>query len=418
MLKLPVFYVFAAMSLPALASAQALDFPAAAGSISPSLARDGDSVVATWLEPVAVEPTPDRAAPDTDATSDNNAGFHGDAASDTAATPDDETPPDAPVTAVRFSRLTDGTWTEPTTIAQGPDVIFNWADFPSVVAAPDGTLFAQWPQTSPLATPDTPYAYDLQLAYSSDHGLTWQAIGAAHSDATATEHGFASFAVRGPETFVVWLDGRQMAATPRGPQTIRAGRLTTEGVAESTVLDERVCDCCQTGLTSINDALVAVYRDRADDAEIRDIAVVRNENVWSGPIRVAEDARVQLAISRDEGRTFDAPLLVDGSEPLGRVELVSNPDASFTVCWLGAAEEPGSARLLCARYGASGNELGRVELAVTQSARTSGFPRAVRYGDGLLVAWREPGDGEHLAVVHTALVSDQRFAGVAEGAAE
>ena len=46
--------------------------------------------------------------------------------------------------ALRFSRLERGRWTEPRDIARGGDWFVNWADHPSLTAAPDGRLFAHW----------------------------------------------------------------------------------------------------------------------------------------------------------------------------------------------------------------------------------------------------------------------------------
>ena len=40
------------------------------------------------------------------------------------------------------------------------------------------------------------------------------------------------------------------------------------------ILDQRVCDCCQTSVAKTQDGPVAIYRDRSEE-EIRDIYMVR-----------------------------------------------------------------------------------------------------------------------------------------------
>ena len=61
-------------------------------------------------------------------------------------------------TALRYAVLEDGAWSAAITVAQGDDWFVNWADFPSLALAPDGTLAAHW-----LAkVGDDPYAYGVR----------------------------------------------------------------------------------------------------------------------------------------------------------------------------------------------------------------------------------------------------------------
>ena len=72
--------------------------------------------------------------------------------------------------ALRFAeRRKHGAWSEPRTIAEGAGWFVNWADFPSLAALPDGTLFAHWLARSGPGT----YAYDVNLSASRDGGKTW-----------------------------------------------------------------------------------------------------------------------------------------------------------------------------------------------------------------------------------------------------
>ena len=47
--------------------------------------------------------------------------------------------------SLRFAaRSKGGAWSKPETIKSGSGWFVNWADFPSLAALPDGTLFAHW----------------------------------------------------------------------------------------------------------------------------------------------------------------------------------------------------------------------------------------------------------------------------------
>ena len=89
---------------------------------------------------------------------------------------------------LKFAERTASGWTEARTVAAGRDWFVNWADVPSVMRLPSGTLVAHWLQKS---GPDT-YAYDVWLSYSQDEGRTWSPSFIPHHDGTKTEHGFAS----------------------------------------------------------------------------------------------------------------------------------------------------------------------------------------------------------------------------------
>ena len=72
--------------------------------------------------------------------------------------------------------------------------------------------------------------------------------------------------------------------------TLRAATLDHVGTLYGeTLLDERICDCCQTSAARTANGIVVAYRDRSDE-EIRDIAVVRWQNgIWSVLQTVHED---------------------------------------------------------------------------------------------------------------------------------
>ena len=121
-----------------------------------------------------------------------------------------------PAHRLRVAKLAGGTWSTPTTIAEGPTIVANWADIPSVARQDNGTLVAHWAEKS--AVPAR-HGYDVVLARSTDGGATWRRLGFPYRDGTETEHGFVSLIPDGDAILAFWLDGR---ATAKGEGCDRA----------------------------------------------------------------------------------------------------------------------------------------------------------------------------------------------------
>ncbi len=81
------------------------------------------------------------------------------------------------------------TWSKPVTVASGPGFFANWADFPAVGQAPDGSLTAHWLAKTGAGT----YAYGIFLARSTNGGAAWKPAGMLHDDRVPAEHGFVSW---------------------------------------------------------------------------------------------------------------------------------------------------------------------------------------------------------------------------------
>jgi hypothetical protein len=314
------------------------------------------------------------------------------------------------------------------TIASGR-FFANWADTPGLIALPEGPWVAHWLERSGQGT----YAYDVLASVSLDRGETWGETFSPHLDGTPTEHGFVSTWNAGTgEAGMTWLDGRNTlpAAVDRPPghdhhgdggaMTLRTARVDERGrLKGEALLDDRVCDCCATASAVTDDGPVVVYRNRSE-AEIRDIYIVRQTDAgWSeprpvhadqwhitgcpvnGPAVIArgrtvvvawftmgadESPRIQVAVSRDAGQTFDEPHVLDRDLALGRVDLAWSGDG-FVLSWL-AQEQGGALRL--AEFDGDGVLRVRHELGALDGGRSSGFPRLLALeGSRLLIAWTD-----------------------------
>jgi hypothetical protein len=172
------------------------------------------------------------------------------------------------MSSLKFSSLSaNNQWSAPQTIAQGDNWFVNWADFPSMIALPDGSLAAHWLAKSGSGT----YAYNVNVAFSRDRGKTWSKPIVPHRDGTQSEHGFVSL-LPAPEggLAAIWLDGRKMAAGGHdthgepGDMTLMYTTIQPNGtLGKEMPIDARVCECCQTSAARTGDGIAVVYRDRS-----------------------------------------------------------------------------------------------------------------------------------------------------------
>ena len=322
--------------------------------------------------------------------------------------------------ALRFAAWEGRRWSEPRLVAEGAEWFVNWADFPSIVALRDGSLAAHWLVRSAAAT----YAYDVRIARSTDGGRSWSAPIVPHRDGTPTEHGFVSLFPAGDARLgAVWLDGRETLPGEAGAQagaamTLRYATVAGDGgIGDETVLDARVCDCCQTSAAVTSEGPLVVYRDRSS-AELRDIARLRlRDGAWTKPqalgadgweirgcpvngpavaadgrrvavawFTAANDApRVRVAFSTDAGASFGLPIAVDDGRPLGRVDTVLLEDGSAIVSWVESSPEGSSLRLR--RIGPDGERGAAVVVVAAGEPLANGFPQMARAGGELVLAW-------------------------------
>ena len=341
-----------------------------------------------------------------------------------------ETDNDEPT--LKFAERTANGWTPPVKVASGEDWFITEADTPSVLRLSNGTLVADWMQSSS----DEFEASNLRLSYSKDDGKTWSKTFLPHHDGTITQHAFATlFELANGNLGLVWLDGRlTVKDREHGPMTLRYGAYNAQWAQVSDRgIDARVCDCCTTSVAMTADGPIAVYRDRTD-AEVRDIYVTRYENGawtagkpvhndgWSihacpvnGPSISASGRNVAVAwfvakndqgqafaaFSNDAGRTWGQPIRLDDAASLGKVEIEMLDDGSAVAAWTEFANQRSQFR--ARRIEASGAKSAPVTIAgAAGSGRVGGVPRMARSGGELVFAWVDTPENGGIGGVKTA----------------
>ena len=344
-------------------------------------------------------------------------------------------PGDGETHRLRVAPLTADGWGEARTVRQSDRFFVNWADFPTIASTPDGTLWAHWLERGATGG----YDYGVRVVRSNDGGVSWSEPWTPHEDGTPTEHGFVSMLPMGSsEIGMLWLDGREYVDGAHGAATQEMTlRYRTagdpSGPGPETLVDGRICDCCQTDVAMSASGPVAVYRNRTE-AEIRDIYVTRRvDGAWREGVAVHDDGweiagcpvngpavaaldeevtvawftgagdvpRVKVAFSDDAGATFGEPVVVDDGNPVGRVDVLYLRPGRALVSWL---EQTGAetAAVRVREVRADGGSTDSGTLFESSAARASGFPRMASAPDGgVLLAWTDVSDdGSRVRVVH------------------
>jgi hypothetical protein len=357
-----------------------LAVPSADGSVAPQLTSSSRGAILSWIEPA------------------------GDGS------------------AVRFTEHASGRLTPPATVITGKNWFISWADVPAVLRLGNGTLVANWFVT----TREQTEAYDLYLSHSKDEGRTWAKPFTPHHDRTQTQHGFPTL-LELPDggLGLVWLDGRDMDNNTTHPEggvmQLRYTSFDSSWKQGADVLvNNQVCECCQTAAVVTPDGIVAAFRDRSD-ADIRDIGVARLESgTWTdagvvhadnwevfgcpvnGPALAGrgrelaaawftmknDQGLAYAAFSHDAGRTWTAPVQLNDEPALGYVDVELLDDGGAAVTWVEYADN--RRRLRVRRVDPSGTASRPVDVAgVSGAGRVTGYPRMARSGDDLLFAWTE-----------------------------
>jgi hypothetical protein len=323
---------------------------------------------------------------------------------------------------LKFATGTDTTWSQPIDIASGRNWFVNWADYPVIASDGRGSLIAHYLEKSDSAT----FSYDVKIVTSPNSGKTWSNARVLHDDGLKAEHGFVSIVPANGRYFASWLDGRETVAPPgktagahhghHGQMTLRGAFISPEGEKqEEWLLDNRVCDCCQTSATITSNGPVVVYRDRSDN-EIRDIGIVRYaDGKWLPPQLVFNDnweikgcpvngprvdavgnnvaitwfsmkgdsGYVNCIFSRDGGATFTSPIAVNENKALGRLDLLMTDSSHALISWMEGAV------IKAAKISLDGTKESSFIIAESSESRSSGFPQMARAGKNIFFAWTD-----------------------------
>lgn len=316
---------------------------------------------------------------------------------------------------LRFASLSKDGFGAPMRVASEGRMFVNWADLPSVMHVGGEHWIAHWLSYSA----DKTYSYDVVVTQSLDSGQSWSAPMPAHTDGTATEHGFVSMYRADAGVGLIWLDGR---ATPDKPMTLRSAVIAPDGErVHEQEIDGSVCDCCQTDIAIASRGPLAVYRDRTAD-EIRDIYLSRhNGERWepgerlyadnwkipgcpvNGPSIVADGDEVAVAWfsaaddqpvvrlirSTDGGLTFGKPLVIAQGRLAGYVRLALLPAGHAAVSWVGRNDQ-GSNTLFVAVIDTDNRVLAAEAIADIAQLRV--FPQLGFQDDRLVLAWTDEAD--------------------------
>lgn len=323
-------------------------------------------------------------------------------------------------TTLWYSTLADEGWQPRQPVVSGKNMFLNWADLPSVVPLSDKHWAAHWLEMAG----ELIYSYHVVLSQSFDGGVTWSEPIKPHTDNTPTEHGFVSMFLQDDSVSAIWLDGRktgnEASSDPMASgMTLRGAVIDADGnLHDEQLIDELICDCCQTDVAVAAAGPVAVYRDRTVD-EVRDIFVTRNvdgeweigvplnDDNWqiagcpvNGPAIAAIDDTVaaawfsapeqepivQIRFSDNGGASFEQGIQLATEGALGHVDTVLLPDGSSVVSWLQSGKS-GLGDLL-ARHVTPDGLMGSPR-KITSNVPARSVPQMALLGSDLIFVWAE-----------------------------
>jgi hypothetical protein len=197
---------------------------------------------------------------------------------------------------------------------------------------------------------------------------------------------------------LIWLDGRAMKGGHEGhgsgAMSVRFAEYDRDWKQIVDVpVDLRVCECCPTTAAVTSDGVLAAFRNRSGE-EVRDIFVSRfDAGTWTEPAAVSNDGwtipadqpQAYAAFSSDAGRTFGAPIRLDDSVSMGRVDIELLEDGSAAALYIEHAD--GRTQVRVRRITPSGERSNAIVVAEIEGSRSSGYPRLAAHGNEILFAW-------------------------------
>jgi hypothetical protein len=98
--------------------------------------------------------------------------------------------------------------------------------------------------------------------------------------------------------------------------------------------------------------------------------------------------QVNLSRSKDNGNTFESPLVIEAEDNLGRVAGTYLKDGSTLVAWMRIVSDD-KVSLLIRRIQKNGDMGKPIELATLKNSRGTGFPTIAGYGNEAIISWTD-----------------------------
>ncbi len=311
-------------------------------------------------------------------------------------------------------------------VSRSSDWFVNWADFPGLTSFENGNLLTYWLHMSGEGT----YDYDVRMSLSANQGDSWSEAKVVHNDGVSAEHGFVSSCQYNEDIMMVWLDGRNMLGEEysddsdhvhgNGAMTLRSAIVGSDGnISMRQLIDNKVCECCQTDVAMADCGPIAVYRNRSDK-EYRDAYYVRYINGdWTDPRpldtigwringcpvngpRIAADGNLvaatwftvhdsisttRLAISDNCGQSFGDPITIDsGQTVMGRLDISIHQD-NIVISSIEAEKDTAIVQLDV--FDVNGVRQQHYVVGKTSSSRKSGFPRILSDNQSVYVSYTD-----------------------------
>lgn len=319
---------------------------------------------------------------------------------------------------LHFSKFENGKWLEPKTVAKGSDWFVNWADFPAH-AINDNLIITSYLMKSASGT----YTYDVMLSLQNSLGEKIKEDFLLNTDGVKAEHGFVSIIPNNNSGFfITWLDGRNTTKKELNghhkPMTIRFAEITKKGdIINESELDAKTCDCCQTSIAMTLKGPIVVYRDRSDN-EVRDIYSVRNINgVWEVPALLNDDGWiingcpvngpkvvtnssnlaiawftvvddkpiVNVSFSKNDGNSFDKPIVLNDNGAIGRVDVAFINDTEVVVSYM-EFDDMGT-YLRIKKVSVDGKVSNPITISNIDGGRNTGVPQLEILNDNIFIVW-------------------------------
>ena len=381
-----------------------LEKPTGAGAMSPRLSSIHNQLHMIWLEPDNPSKNPSKAL------------WH--------------------VKTARW-REESNSWSPAVIIHSSRQLFINWTDAPSISSTQSGRLYAHWLEKNKL---DTPYAYDVQLAYSDDNGRHWQAMGTPSPEQAPHESaydGFLSFLPSSDKMRAFWISARSPGANGSAEEQKKMTLQTVlldPTAQQGQTLDADICSCCNTTAIQAATGPIIFYRNHTPH-EIRDIYTVRHaDGKWSKPAAVHHDhweingcpvngpkaatngkliaiawftaaggeKQIKLAWSKDNGKSYSTPINIDTLSPdgpLGQIGLIMTPDGQAIISWIGQVKQRKSASLFLRRADATGHISAYYEVREIRANETKTVPQLAWLKAQLFMTWTASQDGKKKTVL-------------------